>query len=167
MRTLKKTIIFIIMAIILSTGLNAFEIKKTYAQPGTLGEEECLKKGFIFYEDKCYEDHPADLLLRLGEEDAVQVVRGLPEMELEQVIVSVIRTILGWSMLLTIIAIVVAAIYYLKSQGNEEDLNKAKNIIVYLLVGIAIMATAYGIVVGISQFDFFRGTPPPDVTVTE
>ncbi|MCK5345127.1 MAG: hypothetical protein KAR20_17075, partial [Candidatus Heimdallarchaeota archaeon] len=60
------------------------------------------------------------------------------------------------AMLLTIAAIVVAAIFYILSRGNEEETSKAKNIILYLVIGMVIMAAAYGLVAGVVQFDFFK-----------
>lgn len=82
-------------------------------------------------------------------------VAKLPELTQTSLITEVIKLILTWSMLITLIAIVVAAIYYLISRGKEEDITKAKDILIYLMIGIAIMAAAYGVVVGITQFEFF------------
>ncbi len=82
-------------------------------------------------------------------------VAALPEVTDTALMTTVIKTILGWSMLLTIAGIVAASIYYLTSRGKEEDVTKAKDIILYLVVGMAIMAAAYGIVSGIAQFQFF------------
>lgn len=82
-------------------------------------------------------------------------IQNLPDVTLESVGATVIKTLLGWSMLFTIIAIVVAAMYYLTAQGKEESLSKAKSIILYLVIGLAVMAGAYGIVTGITQFNFF------------
>ncbi len=61
-------------------------------------------------------------------------------------------------MSLTIIALVIAGVYYLTAEGDEEKVGKAKNIIVYLIIGMAIMAAAFGFVSGIAQLDFFAGS---------
>lgn len=95
--------------------------------------------------DKIKEDYPE-----------TTAVANLPNVTLESAMSEVILLILRISMLLTIIAIVVAAIYYIISRGKEEDITKAKDIILYLVIGMAIMAAAYGIVAGIAQFDFFK-----------
>lgn len=84
-----------------------------------------------------------------------KTIANLPELTLEAGISDVIKTILGWSMIITIVAIVVASIYYMISRGKDEDITKAKDILIYLIIGMAIMAAAYGIVAGISQFNFF------------
>ncbi len=49
-----------------------------------------------------------------------------------------------------------AGVYYLKSRGQEEDITKAKTIIIYIIIGVTIMAAAYGVITGISQFNFFK-----------
>lgn len=82
-------------------------------------------------------------------------IATLPDVTSDDVFRTVIKTILGASMLLTIVAIVMAGSYYIQSQGQEEDITKAKNIILYLVIGMVIMAAAYGLVSGIIQFKFF------------
>ncbi len=83
-------------------------------------------------------------------------VAALPDISLESGFQTAMKTILGASMIITIVAIVFAAVYYIISQGNDEDISKAKNIILYLIIGMAIMAAAYGLVTGVVQFDFFK-----------
>jgi Na+-translocating ferredoxin:NAD+ oxidoreductase RnfG subunit len=108
-----------------------------------------------------------DLLPRPGEKESTYAtenikkyeelgtVADLPEVTDTALMTTIIKTILGWAMLLTIAGIVVASVYYLTSRGKEEDVTKAKDILLYLVVGMAIMAAAYGIVSGIAQFEFF------------
>lgn len=89
-------------------------------------------------------------------EDPAGNVKDLPDVSLESIMATIIKALLGWSMIFTIVAIVVSAMYYLISQGKEENVSKAKNIILYLVIGMAIMAGAYGIISGITQFNFFQ-----------
>lgn len=108
-----------------------------------------------------------DLLPRPGEKgennatekvekyEELGVFADLPEVSDTALMTTIIKTILGWAMLLVIAGIVAASIYYLTSRGKEEDVTKAKDIILYLVVGMAIMAAAYGIVSGIAQFELF------------
>lgn len=91
-----------------------------------------------------------------GKFEELKVVSDLPEVTIEEAITTTIKTILAWSMSIALITIVFIGIYYLKSMGTEEDLSKSKNMIIYLAIGMAIMAAAYGVIVGISQFDFFK-----------
>lgn len=88
-----------------------------------------------------------------------KAVANLPSVSIENIFTTVIKSILGWSMILTIMAIVVAAVFYLTSSGKEENTSKAKNILINLLIGLAIMAAAYGIITGIAQFNFFTAAP--------
>jgi len=88
--------------------------------------------------------------------EELKAVQNLPDITPQQIIASIIKTILGWSMLIALAAIIVSAIYYLNARGKEEDISKAKNIIIYLIIGMAIMAAAYGIITGIAQFKFFQ-----------
>jgi len=82
-------------------------------------------------------------------------VKKLPDVGLGGGITLAIKTVLRLAMYLTTIAIVVAAIYYIISRGKDEDMTKAKDIILYLVIGMAIMAASYGIVAGITQFNVF------------
>lgn len=84
-----------------------------------------------------------------------KVIAALPDITLEDTIAVSIKTVLGWAMIFTIVAVVVAGAYYIQSRGNEDDIKKAKDILRYLAIGIAIMAAAYGIVAGLAQFEFF------------
>lgn len=110
------------------------------------------KDGALFY---C-EDLVNALTIRpdTSKSDAKQVA-NLPDVSLEGGMTLVIKTILKSAMLLTIIAIVVAAIYYIISRGKDEDMTKAKDIILYLIIGMAIIAAAYGIIAGVTQFNVF------------
>ena len=86
----------------------------------------------------------------------IKAVGELPEISLAAAITNFIKIALGAAMILTLIALITVAIYYLTSQGEEEGLTKAKNTLINLIIGILIMAAAYGIVTGISQFNFFE-----------
>lgn len=83
-------------------------------------------------------------------------VSKLPNVTIEAAITSVIKTVLGWSIIFTLAALIVAAVYYLIAQGKEDEIGKSKDIIVYLVIGLAIMSAAYGIVTGILKFKFFE-----------
>ena len=86
--------------------------------------------------------------------DELSAVENLPQVDESILIQTIIKTILGAASLLTIIAIVVAGIYYLIARGEEEKATKAKGILTYLVVGMVIIAAAYAVVSGVAQFDF-------------
>jgi hypothetical protein len=91
--------------------------------------------------------------------EELKAIKKLPSIGIETAFKTAIKTILSAAMLLTIIAIVVTGIYYITSRGKEEEITKAKSIIVYLIIGLLIMAAAYGIVAGVAQFKFFKAAP--------
>ncbi len=86
----------------------------------------------------------------------LSTIKKLPSVTIEAAIADVIKTILGWSMILSLAALVFIGVYFLKSRGEDEDTSKAKNMLKYLLIGILVIASAYGIVSGIAQIDFFK-----------
>jgi len=87
--------------------------------------------------------------------DEAEQVAFLPDVSLESAATTVIKSILGWGTIFTIIAVVVAGIYFIIGRGEEEDITKGKDILLYLIIGMAIMASAYAIVSGIVQFKLF------------
>lgn len=89
-------------------------------------------------------------------EDGSKNIKVLPNVSVESALSLAIKTILRSAMLLTIIALVVAAIYYMTSRGKEEDITKAKDIILYLIIGMAVMAASYGVVAGLTRFNVFE-----------
>jgi len=88
--------------------------------------------------------------------DELKATKQLPNVSTEQIVGTIILQILEWTFVLTVIAIVVAAIYYVIARGNEEDINKSKNIILYLVIGMALIAASYGIIAGITDLEFFE-----------
>jgi cation transporter-like permease len=86
----------------------------------------------------------------------INTYNNLPDLSISEFIAAVVRTLLGWSMIITIVAIVVTGVFFLTAQGKDEQITKAKSIIVYLLIGLLVMSAAYGIVIGLSQFNFLE-----------
>ena len=86
----------------------------------------------------------------------VEALQALPKVTLEEGLITAIQTILTFSMAISLIVLVYMGVIYLQSMGKEEDLSKVKNMMIYLILGIAIMAAAYGVTLGIAQFDFFN-----------
>ncbi len=105
-----------------------------------------------------------DLLPRPGVPDTefsasnpqLETVANLPEVSAEGLITVLIRTILGWAIIITLVAIVVAGIFFIKAEGDEEKIGKARIMLIYLIIGMIIMSAAYGIVAGVIQFSPFQ-----------
>jgi len=87
---------------------------------------------------------------------ATKTLTDLPDVSSSTVIAKIIKNILGFSMSMTLIALVVAGIYYVTARGEDDQITKAKSIILYLVMGMAVMAASYGIIAGIAQFKFFQ-----------
>ena len=163
---MKKTILITISAIILNFAIlssPALAISTGGDKGGNCAYDYQCPTNMICVNKKCTNtidaltSRPASTDTNIKEHYKETIaVANLPNIELESAMSEIILLILRVTMLLTIIAIVVAAIYYIISRGKEEDITKAKDIILYLVIGIAIMAAAYGIVAGIAQFDFFK-----------
>ncbi len=159
-----KKLILITLSAVLLTLMFSGTIFAADSSPTECDDDfECQAPGEKCIYGKCMD--PLDIILeRPGEFDDSVVktpaeagaVAELPDISLESGFKTAMKTILGAAMIITIIAIVVAAVFYILSQGNDEDISKAKNIILYLVIGMAVMAAAYGLVTGVVQFDFFK-----------
>ena len=80
---------------------------------------------------------------------------SLPEGDLTlDTIPQIINILLGISGVIVFISFAYAGILLVISQGNEDDINKAQNIIIYSVIGIIIIALSYSIVYGISKLNF-------------
>ena len=100
---------------------------------------------------------PSDIKERDDEgKSEIEKVEALTDASAELIVGSIILQLLEWTFILTVIAIVVSAIYYMTSRGNDEDITKAKNIMLYLVIGMAIIGASYGIIAGITQLEFFK-----------
>lgn len=86
----------------------------------------------------------------------IEAVSKLPKSNPSDIINTAVKTVLSFSMILTLISLIAAAIYYLISNGDEAKTSKAKHIILYLLIGMAIIAGSLGVVTGITQFKFLE-----------
>lgn len=58
--------------------------------------------------------------------------------------------------LLAFIAFLASGVFMVISQGNDEQLGKAKSMINYTILAMVICATALAIVTGITQLNFFN-----------
>lgn len=70
-------------------------------------------------------------------------------------IINVLRTVLSFLSLVAVITIVIAGIYMIMSNGNEDAKNKAKTIILYTVIGLLIIFFARVIVGVITSGSLF------------
>jgi len=98
--------------------------------------------------------NPSTNNLQFPEE--LKAVGNLPEVSAEGLISVAITTVLRLAMAIALIAMVVMGIFMVKAQGDEEKISSAKKIMLYLVIGMIIIAASFGLVSGISQFNFFQ-----------
>lgn len=84
----------------------------------------------------------------ISDTDCPQGVSGLGGCgtSLRQTVVTIINYFLGFLGLLAVIMIIYGGFLYVSSAGNEENVGKAKKIILYAAVGIVMIALSYLIV---------------------
>lgn len=69
---------------------------------------------------------------------------------------SIIKLALGIASVLIIVSFIVAGTMYVTAQGQEEQLKKAKEILIYTVVATIIIASAYAITLGVGKLkDYF------------
>jgi hypothetical protein len=140
--------LMIMMSLMMTMTVQATVSQKPLAEGQTINQakNETLTVNDVFPE-------PGDKKTNQYENAA----RALPNIEggTDQAFAIIINTILEWAMFLTLIALVVAGIFFLIALGDDDEIKKAKDIFQNLLIGLAIMSAAYGFVTGISQFNFF------------
>lgn len=82
-------------------------------------------------------------------------IASLPESDPQSLIGRVVFYMLVVANILAFISFIVAGIYMVVSQGNEENITKAKQIFIYTVIAMAAAATALAIVTGITNIRFF------------
>jgi len=82
--------------------------------------------------------------------------KNLPKASLNQLFTTSIKTVLFIAGSLLTIGLVVAGIMFLTSSGNEENQTKAKKMLTYLGIGIAIISVSYALISGIMQINLFK-----------
>lgn len=83
------------------------------------------------------------------------LVRNLPDANWPVLISEIVQIILAVVGSLTLVAFTVGGVMFVTSQGNEEQISKAKKIIFWSIFALLIIASSYAIVLGVSQLQFF------------
>jgi len=86
----------------------------------------------------------------------IALVYNLPKGDWTQIMAQVINLVLGISGSLAFAAFTYGGVMMVTAQGNDEQIRKGKNILYWSLLALAIIAASYGIVVGITQLQFFQ-----------
>lgn len=72
--------------------------------------------------------------------------------DLKQAIIDIIGKVLDFMTLIAVVMIIVAGIRYIISQGEEGEKDKAKKMIIYVIIGLLIILVARAIVTFVIGF---------------
>lgn len=84
-----------------------------------------------------------------------QYVSELPRMNDVETYTKIVQIMLAVATALILAAVTFAGIKLVVSRGNADEFGKAKMLIVYALAGVAIIAAAYAISLGITKLKIF------------
>lgn len=84
----------------------------------------------------------------LGEEDTIEFVSDITggEGDLKSLVNTILSYFLGFLGFVCVIMVIYGGILYVVSAGNEENVNKAKKILLYAAVGIIIIMISFALV---------------------
>jgi len=89
-----------------------------------------------------------------GIEEELKTYSNLNSASWTQIVASVIKTILFVAGALVMIGLLVVGAMFMTGSSNEENITKARKILIYLVIGIILISVSYAVVSGISQFNF-------------
>lgn len=78
--------------------------------------------------------------------DIIEQPLGLPRTDIREIIANIIRVALGLLGLVTVILMMYAGYLWMTAGGNDEQIGKAKSILKNAVIGLAIILSAYSIV---------------------
>ncbi len=92
---------------------------------------------------------------------AIQIPNPLEYKTLGELIEAIIRFLRNLALVVAPLVIIIAAYFFLMSGGNPEKVTQAKNMILYALIGLAIILMAEGIIHLIRTVILAPQPPPP------
>lgn len=135
---MKKIIIFIVLGLILN---GFFAPVMSYAQTDSTN---------LFKVETQYDQQGLQNVKNLATGTDIGATETTAEY-FPRIYASITKIMLGAATVLIVVGFFAAGVVYVSAQGNEETLKKAKNIALYTLLGILIIAVAYGITIGIAR----------------
>ncbi len=110
----------------------------------------------------------ADLTFELAQITATEAINGVnqilivpdrpgdvPATTVEWFLSQLIRQLFRFAWLFILVAFIVSGIFFILAKDNEERVTKARNMILYSLVGFAVISLAFAFVKGFTAIDFF------------
>ena len=80
----------------------------------------------------------------------------LVDRSFEQIIKTVIKTILYLAGALVVIGLLVVGVMFMTGSTSEENLTKARKVLMYIGIGVLIISVSYALITGIMQIDLFN-----------
>ena len=148
LNTIKK--LLLITSTVILTAMN------TQAVFAVSGFEDLLPKESIDASDTSTTGGELGGELDESLKEKISHYQNLPDVKLESVFTTVIKTVLFLAGSLLTVGLIVVGIMYLVSAGNEEAQTKAKKILTYLGLGIIVISVSYALVAGIMQINLFK-----------
>lgn len=68
------------------------------------------------------------------------------DLSLRQLVLKIINYFLGFLGLLAVVMVIYGGFLYVSSAGNEENVNKAKKILLYAVIGIVVIIASFALV---------------------
>lgn len=87
-------------------------------------------------------------------QEGVQVIQqplGLPATDIRVIVVKIIKGALGLLGIISVVIIVYAGFLWMTAGGNEEQIGKAKKMLLNAVIGLIIILSAYGIVAFVAR----------------
>ncbi|PIP65775.1 hypothetical protein COW95_00130 [Candidatus Peregrinibacteria bacterium CG22_combo_CG10-13_8_21_14_all_49_11] len=78
-------------------------------------------------------------------------VQGVSNRSLRETIINILTNVLDFVGVLAAVAVILSGLFYIVSLGNEQTKEKAKNILMYTVIGLLIILFARGIVTFITD----------------
>ncbi|MBI2985015.1 MAG: hypothetical protein HYY50_05335 [Candidatus Kerfeldbacteria bacterium] len=83
--------------------------------------------------------------------ESVGELIGLGEADLREVVINVIRFVLGFMTLVAVVFIIYGGFVWLTAGGNEDRIEKAKKIISAAVIGLIVILLAWAIVIFVAR----------------
>lgn len=90
----------------------------------------------------------------------IDLINNLPNKTLNELTAGIIKILLAICGSLALVSFTVGGIIMITAQGDETKISKGKMVLIWSIAGLAVIAISYGIVVGVSQLQFFGGAAP-------
>ncbi len=86
----------------------------------------------------------------------ISLVNQLPASNWRVIVADIIKMILAVTGSLAVVSFTVGGVMMVTARGSEDVISKAKSILYMSILALVIIAVSYGVVVGITQLEFFQ-----------